>query len=91
MAQAEGQTEGATSVTDSRTTARPERIANFPTYTGPAYHIACPSGQAPYDHLPPVAQYACRRTTKPITMDGRLDESVWQQVEWSQRFVDEAI
>ena len=41
----------------------------------------------PMDGLPPVAEYDCLRTNEPITVDGRLDEAVWQQVQWSEPFV----
>ena len=34
--------------------------------------------QGPLDGLPPVAKYDCLRTDESITIDGRLDESVWQ-------------
>ena len=37
--------------------------------------------------LPPAAAYDCLRTDVPITVDGRLDEPVWQRVEWSPAFV----
>ena len=75
-------------MTEEKTTARPRRIANFPLRGAtPGYHLACPSGQLPYDHLPPVARYECRRTAEAITVDGELDESVWQRVEWSAPFV----
>lgn len=67
----------------------PRRIANFPVRgTTPGYHLACPSGQAPHDHLPPVAQYECRRCAQPIAVDGSLSEAVWERVEWSEPFAD---
>jgi hypothetical protein len=43
--------------------------------------------EASLDGLPPVVEYDCLRTNTPIVVDGRLDESVWQQVEWSTPFV----
>ncbi len=36
--------------------------------------------------LPPVKIYECLRTTDPIRINGRLDESVWERVEWSEPF-----
>jgi hypothetical protein len=39
------------------------------------------------DGLPPVSTYDCLRVTEPIVIDGRLDETAWQQVEWSRSFV----
>ena len=63
------------------------RIANFPFDGIPGYHLPCGSGQAPYDHLPPVADYTCMRTKKPILVDGRLDEDAWGGVEWSTPYV----
>ncbi|HIG48672.1 MAG TPA: hypothetical protein EYQ20_20360 [candidate division Zixibacteria bacterium] len=64
----------------------PRRIVNFPTREKPGLHMICPSGQEPYDHLPPVTKYLCRRTETPVTIDGRLEEDVWQRAGWSQPF-----
>jgi len=85
----EGPSQGGSSVTEDGTKAKPRRIANPPgDENSRGYHVVCPSGQAPYDHLPPVARYECRRTTEAITVDGKLDEGVWERVEWSTPFVD---
>ena len=35
-----------------------------------------------------IKTYTARRTAAPIKVDGRLDESEWQSVEWSPRFTD---
>jgi hypothetical protein len=43
--------------------------------------------QTPLEGLPPVVTYDCLRTDTPITVDGRLDEPVWQHVQWSTPFV----
>ena len=32
--------------------------------------------------------YTCHRTTKPIQIDGRLDDPAWQQAPWTTDFVD---
>ncbi|MBT3275180.1 MAG: carbohydrate-binding family 9-like protein [Spirochaetales bacterium] len=64
-----------------------KRITNFPYQGTPGHHLPCSSGQLPYSHLPPVAQYTCRRTDAPITIDGVLDEEVWSRVEWSDPYV----
>ena len=36
--------------------------------------------------LPPVKTWECLRTPEPITVDGRLDESVWSRVPWTESF-----
>ncbi len=33
-------------------------------------------------------QYACRHTTGPIRIDGRLEDAAWKQAEWTSDFVD---
>jgi hypothetical protein len=39
--------------------------------------------------IPPHPRgYVCYRTSGPITVDGRLNESSWQAVPWSEPFVD---
>jgi len=38
-------------------------------------------------YLPPRG-YVCYRATGPITIDGRLEEESWQQVPWTENFVD---
>ena len=43
--------------------------------------------QASLDGLPPVYEYKCLRTPKPLIIDGKLDEAVWQRVTWSSPFV----
>jgi len=43
--------------------------------------------QGSLDGLPPVVEYDCLRTDIPIVVDGKLDEEVWQRVEWSTPFV----
>ena len=43
--------------------------------------------EGPFNTLPPVIEYDCLRTDTPIVVDGRLDEEVWQKVEWSTPFV----
>jgi hypothetical protein len=42
--------------------------------------------QAPLDALPPVGEYACRRTRERIVVDGWLDEKSWQTAGWSEPF-----
>ncbi len=37
---------------------------------------------------PPLAQYTCYRATGEIQLDGKLDESAWQEAPRSQPFVD---
>ena len=41
----------------------------------------------PLTGLPPVRTYDCYRTPVPLAIDGRLDESAWEQVTWSTPFV----
>jgi hypothetical protein len=41
---------------------------------------------APAAGLPPVLDYACRRTREPMTIDGRLDEGAWAKALWSEPF-----
>jgi hypothetical protein len=36
--------------------------------------------------LPPVKTLECLRTAEPITVDGRLDEPVWNRAQWSEPF-----
>lgn len=36
--------------------------------------------------LPPATTYDCLRTKEPMTIDGRLDEAVWQRAKWSEPF-----
>lgn len=38
--------------------------------------------------LPAPPRYVCKRTDTPIVIDGRLDEAVWQRVQWSDPFGD---
>jgi len=38
-------------------------------------------------YIPPRG-YVCYRATGPITIDGRLNEESWQQVPWTEDFVD---
>ncbi|MBN2091892.1 carbohydrate-binding family 9-like protein, partial [candidate division KSB1 bacterium] len=33
-------------------------------------------------------QYICYRTNIPLKIDGKLDENIWQQAEWTNDFVD---
>jgi hypothetical protein len=42
--------------------------------------------QVDLSRLPPVKTWTCLRTTDPITVDGRLDEPVWQRAAWSEPF-----
>src|SRR3569833_1860589 len=42
--------------------------------------------QADLSKLPPVKTWECLRTAEPITIDGRLDEPVWQRAKWSEPF-----
>ncbi|MBT4501522.1 MAG: carbohydrate-binding family 9-like protein [Gemmatimonadetes bacterium] len=86
ISSAQDETEGEIIVVDSNKEEKPRRIENFPSYETPGFQLACSSGQEPYDHLPPVVRYECRRTEIPIIVDGKLDEEVWQRVEWSQPF-----
>jgi len=46
--------------------------------------LSLPEG--PVEGLVPVIEYDCLRTSTPIVVDGRLDESVWQQAAWSAPF-----
>jgi hypothetical protein len=32
--------------------------------------------------------YACRHTRQPVTIDGRLDDQVWQHADWTENFID---
>jgi len=43
--------------------------------------------QAALTGLPPVHEYECLRTTETITIDGKLDEAVWQRATWSAPFI----
>jgi hypothetical protein len=43
------------------------------------------AGESPY--VPPKG-YVCYQASGPITIDGRLDEVAWQQVPWTDLFVD---
>lgn len=36
--------------------------------------------------LPPPVRWTCQRCPQPITVDGRLDEPVWQRARWSAPF-----
>jgi hypothetical protein len=42
--------------------------------------------QVDLSRLPPVKTWACLRTTEAMTVDGRLDEPVWQRAQWSEPF-----
>jgi hypothetical protein len=42
--------------------------------------------QVDLSKLPPVKTWECLRTTEPITVDGRLDEPVWERAKWSETF-----
>ena len=64
-----------------------KRIVNFPSAAPVGLHMPCSSGQAPYDHLPPVEEYTCMRTATPIVVNGKLDEDVWSRVKWSNPYV----
>jgi len=41
-----------------------------------------------FDYKKDIAQYACLRTRSPIKIDGKLNETVWNKVLKSPRFVD---
>src|SRR6516165_2708452 len=51
-----------------------------------------PSQKAPLDKtLPPYVPprgYVCYRAPGPVTIDGRLDKSVWRDVPWTEDFID---
>ena len=42
------------------------------------------------EHMQPITprSYLCRRTDKPILVDGKLDDPAWAQVPWTEDFVD---
>jgi hypothetical protein len=42
--------------------------------------------QVDLSRLPSVKTWECLRTAERITVDGRLDEPVWQRVQWSEPF-----
>ncbi len=44
-------------------------------------------GAAPTVLTAPL-RYACRHTTGPIRIDGKLDDAAWKQAEWTSDFVD---
>jgi hypothetical protein len=44
-------------------------------------------GGAPQGSATPLA-YVCYRSLEAVVVDGRLDESSWQRVQWSEPFVD---
>ncbi|MFA6832450.1 MAG: carbohydrate-binding family 9-like protein [Bacteroidaceae bacterium] len=50
------------------------------------------SASKPVGHQDPkeivMPSYTCRHTTAPITVDGKLDEAVWESAAWSHSFVD---
>src|SRR5262249_46775203 len=46
---------------------------------------ATPTAAQPY--LPPKG-YVCYRATKPIIIDGKLDDEAWAAAPWSDDFVD---
>jgi hypothetical protein len=35
-----------------------------------------------------IREYACRRASSPITIDGRLDDAAWNAAPWSEDFID---
>ena len=45
-----------------------------------SWRFPCPESE--------IKSYTAHRTPAPITIDGKLDEPVWQNVEWSPRFTD---
>ncbi|MBT5873526.1 MAG: carbohydrate-binding family 9-like protein [Candidatus Latescibacteria bacterium] len=75
-------------MTDEKAGGPQRRIVNFPMRGQPGRHLVCPSGQAPYDHLPPVVRYTCRRVTDAMKIDGGLTEKAWENAEWSSPFVE---
>lgn len=52
----------------------------------PHYSRACEVADVPDVPLPPAPEYTCKRVTKPIVVDGRLDEDEWSRAEWTSRF-----
>ena len=36
----------------------------------------------------PPKSYDCQRAKKPLTIDGKLDDSTWKKAKWSDDFVD---
>ncbi len=61
-----------------------------PVETGPVPRTKFPRWarlrQVDLATLPPVKTWECLRTTEAITIDGSLEESVWQRVQWSEPF-----
>src|SRR5262245_61081444 len=39
-------------------------------------------------HYHPPRGYVCHRAKSPIVLDGKLDDAAWQDVAWSEDFVD---
>lgn len=55
---------------------------------GAAAQTTWPHGRDP-EALPfAPRQYVCYRTSMPLTIDGRLDESDWRAAPWTEAFVD---
>lgn len=46
----------------------------------------CNFPTANFENLPPVKKYTCYKTKEKITIDGKLEEKVWSDVQWSDRF-----
>ena len=61
-----------------------------PVEVGPAPRTKFPRwaklSQVDLSKLPPVTTSECLRTAEPITVDGRLDEPVWERANWSEPF-----
>jgi hypothetical protein len=64
--------------------------ASTPLYWQGAPLTAQPAGkdnQAIPTYLPPKS-YVCYRASKPVVIDGRLDDEAWQSAAWTDDFVD---
>lgn len=53
----------------------------------PGGELATKAAADELSYVPPKG-YVCYRARSPITIDGRLDEVAWQQVPWTDPFVD---
>jgi hypothetical protein len=47
---------------------------------------SCASEGQPYE--PPMKGYVCYHVTRPLTIDGRLDDAAWQSAPWTDWFED---
>jgi predicted metalloprotease with PDZ domain len=68
-----------------RDPSRPDRLAEI---LRPVAIASSPTPQAATTAIPAPKGYVCYRASRPIRIDGRLDDEEWKSAPWTDAFVD---